>query len=112
MESQVCLKKAPHSKNYIIKNNKARLRKVDELDMEGEAFIIYSNSSKLLPKIIRKSILNYEYGSQCVFVYYKKRQKQYTFYLDQRIEKDNFEITLLYENAKKKWAIDHEKCES
>lgn len=87
---------------YIIRTNKSRLRNRDVIDFSAESFILYVEHSVLITTIIRKSLICYEYGSDCIFVYRKKRKKSYVFQLDKRIADDiDAKAPLLFEKLQK-----------
>lgn len=90
--------------NYKVKNNNVRLRNMDVLDLTGEAFVIFFDSSDLITTVVRNTILNYDFNSQCIFVYYRKRQRKYVFHYDQRNENTNLELTQLFKTLREKWS--------
>lgn len=84
-----------------IRTNNARLRNIDVIDLDAESFIIFKDDAKLLTTIVRKSIIRYEYGSDCIFVYKRKKTKQYAFQLDKRIVDDfSSNTSMLFEKIK------------
>lgn len=70
---------------YMIKPNNVRLRDIDNVDLPTESFVIFQNNKQLFPTIIRKTMIRYEYDSECIFVFYHKRKRCYDFILDRRI---------------------------
>lgn len=70
-------------KGFIIRNNKSRLRNINNLDLSSDSFVIYTDQSKMLETILRKSIIRYECSSECIFVY-KRKNGIYEFLLDDR----------------------------
>lgn len=97
------------SESYIIKTNNVRLRNIDVIDLSAESFVIFAESSKISTTIIRKSIVRYEYGSDCIFVYRIKKSKECVFQLDKRIVDDpSSKSPQLFEKINNSWvkAID------
>lgn len=88
---------------YRVKNNKVRLRNVDVLDLSGESFVIFLQTASIVTKVIRKSVLVYDYGSECIFVY--RRNRKYIFQLDQRLMEGETSKTFeLFEEIRQKWS--------
>lgn len=86
---------------YRIKTNNVRLRNIDIIDWQADAFIIYTESSELITTIIRKTMISYEYGADCIFVFKKPKLKGYVFQLDKRVSDDvDSKIRLLFQRIK------------
>lgn len=89
------------AEGYIIKENKARLRKMNMLDLSAESFVIFAKLSDILSTIVNKNTIYYEYGSDCVFVYRNRKTKTYRFIIDRRIADDPYSYSsLLFEKIK------------
>jgi len=87
---------------FMILPNNVRLRNMDSIDLTTESLVVFKESSKLLRTIIRKSIVHYEYGSECIFVY-KNKPKVYAFVLDKRIANNSSSmLPILFEKIKSK----------
>lgn len=59
---------------FVIQPNNVRLRDINTIDLTFESFVIYSKSDRMIRTVLRKSIIYYEFGSECIFVY--KSQKK------------------------------------
>lgn len=89
-------------KGYSIKPNNVRLRDIDNIDLSAESFVIFQNNKQLVSTIIRKTMIRYEYDSECIFVFYNKRKKCYDFVLDRRVSlQRSSNIETLFKSIKK-----------
>ena len=87
---------------YVIKPNNVRLRDIDTVDLSVESFVIFQNNKQLIPTIIRKTMIRYEYDSECIFVFYHKKMKCYEFVLDRRISLQmSSNVEILFKSIKK-----------
>ena len=89
----------------VIRGNNVRLRNIDFIDLNADSFIIFRGEAELVTTIIRKSIIRYEYGSDCIFVYRKVRTRQLVFQLDQRLANDlSSNTVVLFKSLKQRWS--------
>lgn len=88
---------------YLVKTNYVRLRNIDVIDLNADSFIVCTKTSNLLSTVVRKKMLYYEYGSECIFAY--KRKTKFVFQLDNRLRDDpSSQIVLLFEKIwQSKW---------
>ena len=77
----------------IIRNNNIRLRNVNDIDLSADSFVIFNNESKMLTTVLRKSLIRYECGSECIFIF-KRKKGIYEFILDGRLS-DNSECSVV-----------------
>ena len=80
-------------KGFIVRNNNSRLRNINNLDLLSDSFVIYADRSKMIETILRKSIIRYECGSECIFAY-KRKNGIYEFILDDRLY-DNCDCSIV-----------------
>ena len=87
-------------KGFLVRNNNTRLRNINNLDLSLDSFVIFNEKSKMSTTILRKSIIRYECGSECIFVY-KRKNDIYEFIIDDRIyENPECYITKLFDEIK------------
>ena len=89
---------------FIVKANDVRLRNAQQLDLSLESFVVFSQSNQMLQRIIRRTFIHYDYGSECIFV--EKRQKRgvYSFILDKRLlKRSTGKLIQLFEIIKREW---------
>ena len=77
----------------IIRNNNVRLRNVNDIDLSADSFVIFNDESKMLTTVLRKSLIRYECGSECIFIF-KRKKGIYELILDDRIS-DNSECSIV-----------------
>lgn len=77
----------------IIRNNNIRLRNVNDIDLSADSFVIFNDESKMLTTVLRKSLIRYECGSECIFIF-KRKKGIYELILDDRIS-DNSECSIV-----------------
>lgn len=90
---------------YSIRNNKVRLRNINNIDLGADSFVIFKENTDLITTIIRKSFISYEYGSDCLFVYKRDKKKQIEILLDQRRMKDSSShAAAIFQKLQEKWS--------
>ena len=81
-----------------------RLRDIDNINLSAESFVIFKNNNQLIPTITRKTMIRYEYDSECIFVCNNKRKNCYVFVLDRRISlRMSSDIEVLFKSIKQKF---------
>lgn len=85
---------------YTIKVNNVRLRDANNIDLSAESFVIFQSDNQLVPTVIRKTMIRYEYDSECIFVFYNKKTNYYEFVLDKRISLQSSNVTTLFNSIK------------
>ena len=86
-------------RGYIVRTNCAKLRVMDEVDINAESMVIYTPKSKLCTTIINRNFIRYLNDSECIFLYRTKRKNRrvFLFMLDKRItESDSKELIDLF----------------
>lgn len=58
---------------YIVRNNNVKLGRMHDIDLSSDTFVIFTEKSNMLTTILRKNTIRYEFGSECIFVFEKKR---------------------------------------
>ena len=95
-----------HELEFEIKPNKVRLRHMDSIDFTEEAYVICGNQSEIFRTIFNKNTVIYEFGSECIFIFYNIRKKRYEFQLDYRIEeKKESRLVFLWERIREKFSV-------
>ena len=90
-------------KGFEIKANHVRLRNIDQVDFTERSYIVFSKESNIIRTILRKNIVFYEYGSECLFGEYDDKKKTYIFFLDQRLVDENKQKLIeLFETIREK----------
>jgi hypothetical protein len=82
---------------FCVKPNNVRLRDAEKVDLSTSSFIIYSNENLLVPTIIRKSWIRYEYDSACIFAFKDESKGIYSFMFDRRLTNDSPELRMLFD---------------
>jgi len=71
-------------KGNIVRNNNVKFGKMHNIDLSAETFVIFTEKSNMLTTILRKNTIRYEFGSECIFVF-KRKRNIYEFILDERL---------------------------
>lgn len=72
-------------RGFTVRNNNVRTREMKMVNMRAESFVVFDDLSKMLTTIIRRNVIRYEYGSECIFVFRAEAQRKYRFILDKRM---------------------------
>lgn len=87
-------------KGFTVRNNNSRLKNINDLDLSSDTFVIYTDQSKMIETILRKSIIRYECGSECIFVF-KRKNDIYEFVIDDRLyDKPDCSIIKIFDEIK------------
>lgn len=71
---------------FVVRASDVRLRNINDWTINDETLVVCEDVSKLSRLIIRNTIVHYDYGSECIFVYKDVKRKQYKFVIDKRID--------------------------
>lgn len=82
------------NRGYVIKENEKDIRDNSGLSLSADCYIICMPEAELKTSIMGRQ-LHFLAGSDCIFLWIKKRQKrlEYSFQLDERLDNENHEGT-------------------
>ena len=90
-----------HDNGYIVRNNKTRIKDINQIDIMADSFVVFKQDLSMKTKIINKSIILYEYDSECIWIYRKPKRKKIVLQLDKRLTLNSSStLKYLYEQVK------------